>query len=180
MEDRPKRIKAEVFPYDDVDCESGLAALEKSKFIVRYEIDGTRYLQVVNFEKHQNCNVKEAESTIPAPYGHSAVTVQAPEEHSTVGKEGKGKEGKGEDARGVVLNGFKPPTKTECREKAKMLGGDAQAGEDFWLHYDSVGWKVGGNAMVNWQSRLQKWLNGDKAKPKTGTRSHLDDIPEAP
>ena len=90
LEDRPKRIKAEIFPYDDVDCEAGLQALADAGFIVRYGHGGTRYLQVTNFEKHQNCNVKEAESTIPALCEHGADTGLAPEGHTTVGKEGKG------------------------------------------------------------------------------------------
>jgi hypothetical protein len=90
LEDRPKRIKAEVFPYDDVDCDKGLQTLHDTGFIERYEHEGTRYIQVTNFEKHQNCNIKEAESTIPAPCLHSADT----KKKTTVGREGKGKEGK--------------------------------------------------------------------------------------
>lgn len=66
MEDRPKRIKAEVFPYDDVDVNVGLSMLADSGFIVRYETDGGQYIQVLTFLKHQNPHCKEAPSTIPA------------------------------------------------------------------------------------------------------------------
>lgn len=67
LEDRPKRIKAEIFPYDSVDVDSGLDALAAHGFIVRYEVDGKRFIEVSNFVKHQNPHKKEAASGIPAP-----------------------------------------------------------------------------------------------------------------
>lgn len=77
LEDRPKRIKAEALPYDECDADALLSALAERAFIVRYEVDGARFIQVVNFAKHQNPHVKEAPSSIPAPDKHSASTVQA-------------------------------------------------------------------------------------------------------
>jgi len=82
LEDRPKRIKMEVFPADDVDIEDGLNALQSRGFLLRYSADGARYIQVLNFEKHQNPHKNEAPSSIPEPDPHSASTVQAPESHS--------------------------------------------------------------------------------------------------
>jgi len=79
MEDRPKRIKMEVFPADDVDIDTGLDALQDRGFIRRYVVDGARYIQVLNFEKHQSPHVKEAASTLPAPDEHRASTGQAPD-----------------------------------------------------------------------------------------------------
>lgn len=79
LEDRPRRIKAEVFPYDDVDVDAGLNALQSKGFIVRYTHGETQYIQVLAFAKHQNPHCKEAASTIPAPDEHSACTVQASE-----------------------------------------------------------------------------------------------------
>lgn len=66
LEDRPKRIKAEVLPYDDCDVEKLLQALQHAKFIVRYQVDGKGYIKVLNFKKHQNPHKKEAESILPA------------------------------------------------------------------------------------------------------------------
>jgi hypothetical protein len=76
LEDRPKKIKAEVLPYDDCDTDSLLNELAKNGFIVRYESSESKYIQILTFKKHQNPHIKEAESTIPAPYKHSANTVQ--------------------------------------------------------------------------------------------------------
>ena len=54
LEDRPRRIKAEVLPYDNCDVDELLNQLAGRGFIVRYEVDGEGYIQVVNFIKHQN------------------------------------------------------------------------------------------------------------------------------
>ena len=69
MEDRPKRIRAELFPFDGFDVESMLNQLQSSGFVVRYEFGGSRFLQVVNFVKHQDPHYKEKASEIPPPPG---------------------------------------------------------------------------------------------------------------
>lgn len=81
MEDRPKRIKMNLFPADRVDVERGLVELAKAGFITRYVVDGERFIEVPNFVKHQTPHVKEAASTIPAPDKPGASTRQAPVEH---------------------------------------------------------------------------------------------------
>jgi hypothetical protein len=79
MEDRPKKIKAEILPYDSCDADALLGELETHGFIIRYVHGDRRYIQVTNFGKHQNPHIKEAASEIPAPYKHGANTVQASE-----------------------------------------------------------------------------------------------------
>lgn len=76
LEDRPRRIKAEVLPYDDCNVDALLNDLNKHGFIVRYVVGGQEFIQVQNFTKHQNPHVKESASSIPAPGEHSASTVQ--------------------------------------------------------------------------------------------------------
>lgn len=76
LEDRPRRIKAEVLPYDECNVDSLLDDLQSHGFILRYEVDGDRFIQVVNFTKHQNPHVKESASSIPAPGEHRTSTVQ--------------------------------------------------------------------------------------------------------
>jgi len=46
--------------------------LEQNGFIVRYQSNSQQFVQVVNFDKHQNPHCKEAPSTIPAPDPHGA------------------------------------------------------------------------------------------------------------
>jgi hypothetical protein len=99
---RPKRIKAELFPYRDFDVESNINILLKceNQFIRIIEYEGKEFLHVINFVKHQVINIKEAESNIPKEYWNTTSTVQAQYKYSTDtlgrGKEGKGKEGEGE------------------------------------------------------------------------------------
>ena len=90
LEDRPKRIKAEVLPYDNCDADQLLNQLVKHKFILRYQVDGGQYIQIINFKKHQNPHVKEAPSIIPpppeqdiAPNEHHTSTVQEPEQNNS-------------------------------------------------------------------------------------------------
>lgn len=76
LEDRPRRIKAEALPYDDCDVDGLLGDLQKHGFILRYEVGGEQFIQVVNFSKHQNPHVKESASSIPAYTEHHTSTVQ--------------------------------------------------------------------------------------------------------
>ena len=78
LEDRPRRIKAEVLPYDDVDCDTLLNQLAEHGFILRYSVDSKRFIQVLKFNKHQNPHMKEAASVIPAPDLTGTSTVQVP------------------------------------------------------------------------------------------------------
>ncbi len=67
LEDRPKRIRAELLPYDDGNVDDMLQELHEAGFILRYAAPGGRFIQVLNFSKHQNPHHREAESTIPPP-----------------------------------------------------------------------------------------------------------------
>ena len=74
LEDRPRRINAELLPYDGADCDKLLSELASRGFIMRYEVDGNRYISIGNFAKHQHCHVKENASAIPAPDLHQTST----------------------------------------------------------------------------------------------------------
>lgn len=67
LEDRPLKIKLSVLPGDDCSVVELLDALERGGFIRRYRFDVTRYIQIVNWHKHQNPHIKEAPSDIPPP-----------------------------------------------------------------------------------------------------------------
>jgi hypothetical protein len=67
LEDRPMKIKGEVFPFDAVDVEALLAELVQAEMIIRYIVDGVRCIQVVNFSKHQSPHQKEVKSILPPP-----------------------------------------------------------------------------------------------------------------
>jgi hypothetical protein len=70
LEERPRKIKAHIFPYDSVtpdDIERFLHQLEQNNLIMRYAVNSQKYIWVINFSKHQHPHYKEVRSDIPAP-----------------------------------------------------------------------------------------------------------------
>ena len=69
LEDRPKRIKGALFPFDDVDVDQMLDDLSRGDdpFVVRYRIVDTAYINIPKFLTHQRPHGKEPASTIPPP-----------------------------------------------------------------------------------------------------------------
>ncbi|MGI6686184.1 MAG: DnaD domain-containing protein [Bacillota bacterium] len=80
LEDRPKKIKAELLPYDDCDVDELLNALNQKGFILRYEAAGKKYIWIINFLKHQNPHKREVASTIPPAPDQNA---EAPDHSGT-------------------------------------------------------------------------------------------------
>ena len=81
LEDCPPRIRADVFPYDNVDVEKLLESLATSGFITRYTVewDTHQYIQIKNFHKHQNPHKNEKPSEIPAVEDDRVITGQTQE-----------------------------------------------------------------------------------------------------
>lgn len=97
MKDHTRLIKAAIWPLDPVslaEVEQDLSTLADHGRIVRYEVDGQRYLAVVNWEVHQSIN-RPTPSRIPGPAvnGHVRLTEPTPTAHAGKGKEGNGREG---------------------------------------------------------------------------------------
>ena len=95
LEDRPKRIKGELFPYDDLNVDAGLGRLANAGLILRYEVNGSRLLCVPTWEKHQRPHHTEACSVIPGPDGSPCDHGDQPEGRERNGRE---QEGKGTDS----------------------------------------------------------------------------------
>jgi hypothetical protein len=98
LEDRPRKIKVETLPYDDCDVDALLDDLAAAGLIIRYLACGEatplhgeatpcntrnregvggpcdrcdRYIEIVNFARHQHPHPREPESEIPPPRGSS-------------------------------------------------------------------------------------------------------------
>lgn len=65
LEDRPARIKAQIFPYRQANIDKLLALLAQSGFIIRYEIEGQKFICIPKFKEHQNPHPHEAKSKLP-------------------------------------------------------------------------------------------------------------------
>jgi hypothetical protein len=107
LEDRPKRIKVSLLPYDDADVDAMLADLDAAGFIVRYLVDGAKYIEIPSFSTHQRITGREAScpTEIPGKQQGSTGETTGKQQGSTgettgiTGREGKGREGKGTDTR---------------------------------------------------------------------------------
>lgn len=79
LEDRPKRIKMEIFPGDNVNVDTALKELDSKGFITRYQVGGNRFICIPTFLKHQNPHHRELPSTIPKPEAKPRlVTIASP------------------------------------------------------------------------------------------------------
>jgi len=82
VEDRPLRIKAELFPYrDNFDINGYLTVLERLGNIRRFTYKGKediKVIEVVNFKKHQNPHHTEKGVLIPSFSSSCVVTVTSP------------------------------------------------------------------------------------------------------
>jgi hypothetical protein len=69
LEDRPKRIKGQLFPFDDVDIDALLSELATGSdpFVIRYQVSSIGYICIPKFLAHQRPHGKEPASIIPAP-----------------------------------------------------------------------------------------------------------------
>jgi hypothetical protein len=169
LEDRSKRIKAEIFPYRDLQSINGyLTELERLGFIERYEANGTAIIKVLNFNKHQSPHKTEKQSQLPDRPENTnleEITVIAPLDNGSVTDE----------AALIPDSGFlipereapppkrsKKPDADTVRDYMVIIGIPVhQATEEsnqFVDHYTSNGWKVGGkSSMKDWKASVRQW-----------------------
>jgi hypothetical protein len=67
LEDRPKRIKAELLPFDGGDMDRLLAELHARGFLVRYQNADGKFIQITKFHEHQSPHYSEKQSVIKPP-----------------------------------------------------------------------------------------------------------------
>ncbi len=70
LEDRPKRIKAAVFPFDSVDVEPLLQELAKMELIARYISGSHNLIYIHKFCRHQRPHKRESVSGFQPPAGN--------------------------------------------------------------------------------------------------------------
>lgn len=171
LADRPKRIKVEAFPYDNIDVDECLSDLARAGFVLRYKVDGSGVIQVLNFEKHQRISGKEGETDSEFPeydrdkHGEalgkqSGRTGEAPGKHPG-SQEGKGREGnrKGKDNASGSLS-----------IPASLASPEFQKAWDAWVAIRS-GMKKPGDWSTLFQSQLD-WLAQYDVKTAIGILSN--------
>lgn len=97
---KPRALKLDCLPYDDVDFNLVLETLVKYGFVVKYSIGEDSYGTIPSWDKHQHINQREQASELPPPDEAGAVLCAHVHAHG----EGKGREGnrKGKEGKEVV------------------------------------------------------------------------------
>lgn len=188
LEDRPLRIKAELFPYrEGLDVNGYLTVLERLGFIARYEVDGKRYIQVLNFEKHQAPHHTEKAKGYPekpASSGHSGdLTVKQPL--------ADGEQKVPERSDSLIPDSLIPDSLIQPAAKAaapKKTDRKIPMPEDFWIservqqwadkngfdrldeHLESLKRKTAANGYkkISWDDFFMEAIREDWAKLRTG------------
>lgn len=88
---KPRTLKLDCLPHDDVDFSEIMDALWAIGCIQKYEVNGKQYGFVPSWHEHQHINQREAQSSLPEPTDECMCT------HVQARGERKGKEGKGTD-----------------------------------------------------------------------------------
>ena len=104
---RPRALKLDILPYDELDFSRVLDALMTRGFVVKYEANDEFFGFIPTFSKHQVINNRESDSELPEPDESLYISTTSTREprvddapatplKHTQG-EGKGKEGKGRE-----------------------------------------------------------------------------------
>lgn len=93
---KPRELKLDCLPHDEVDFSRVLDALTTRGWIVRYAVSGVEYGAIPTWKSHQIINNREKASDIPEPNENNVLTREARvDDASSTRLEGKGREGKG-------------------------------------------------------------------------------------
>jgi hypothetical protein len=94
---KPRAIKLDVLPYDPIDFAAALEALASYGFVVKYKVGARTFAHIPSWHKHQQVNVRESKSEIPAPVETSESTcMHMPEQVQVRGEQEGEQEREGE------------------------------------------------------------------------------------
>lgn len=178
---RPKKIKAEIFPYDNMDIEASLNVITSNGFIIKYSVEGVEYGEIVNFKKHQNPHPHEARSKIPernqcddiprnVTCEHVKCTADSLIPDSLIPDSDKSMGGtpippdepKPEKPKSKK---FIPPTIEEiaayCSERNNGIDP-----VKFFNHYEANGWMRGKNKIKDWKACVRTWEGNQRGQPR--------------
>lgn len=171
---KPRTLKLDVLPHDDLDFGTVLNALEDARFIARYTVDGEEYGIILSWAKHQYVNKNEAASDIPEPPSNINARAKTKEnKNARVEQEGKGtgREGNGNAREDFekFWTAFKAPPDANKPEALKAWG-ETEASRP---SLDDLLKAVEGyNAFVAERSRKEK-RDYPKQHPKTWLRGQI-------
>tara|TARA_R110000744_G_scaffold240701_3_gene358104 strand:+ start:1880 stop:2689 length:810 start_codon:yes stop_codon:yes gene_type:complete len=206
IEWRPKRVKAQVLPYDDCDIEKLAINLDHSGFI-RFYSDGIKnYLRVVNFSLHQNPHKNERDKGSEIPAYSDSMRQAVDLKGLTINLDQSGSKWKDSASDpalslipypdSLILNPDtlvaetveEPPKPKQKRFVEPSLEdvrqyffdqGELQSNEPqrFYDYYASNGWKVSSNKMKDWKAAARGWLSRNKSAGNNTFNQHPSNYP---
>jgi len=84
LEYKPVKLKVQTLPYDDVDIDGLVTELERSGFVKRYDENGSRYMHICNFKKHQNPHKNEITRGSDIPVFDESKASKEPKEKASI------------------------------------------------------------------------------------------------
>lgn len=136
------KIKGLVVPMMDKskrDIEESLGRLQDAELIQWYAVDGDKYIQVINFEKHQQGLHKRTKSKYPDPPGISGKFREIPSEGKGREEEQKGK-GREEEGKGTEMPA---PDSNPHKDLIHKLMNDCEVQEYNLHHLDILNSYIG-------------------------------------
>ncbi|ACC76129.1 hypothetical protein PPMP20_18875 [Paraburkholderia phymatum] len=146
---KPRTLKKDVLPYDEVDFERVLDALVTRGYLVRYtSATGEALAYIPTFTRHQHVNVKEPPSSLPSPdiepEPESPASQGPPRDDDACGTR--------DDPRAHLGTGTGTGTGTGKGTKPKTDGDDKRTGT-----LDAAGVSV---AIIGWERERKKAARG--------------------
>jgi hypothetical protein len=108
----PRRLKAQILPYDECDFSRVLDALSTRGFLVMYRVNDACFGAIPTWKKHQVINNKERASELPqmpAKQELDALSTRDSRVTHACHKEGKGREGEGNKIAPAVADASERP-----------------------------------------------------------------------
>lgn len=156
IEFKPKRIKMQVFPADDVDVTAELDSLISMGRLTVLDSDQGPVLWVTNWSRHQVVNRRTPTkfTGLPAPFSVSDAGVDS-ESSVLKGREGKGKEGKGRE--GTI------PTNLQISNEQREWARTTVPSVNLDLEHDAfyTYWSAGagrGKVKKSWDLTWKTWM----------------------
>lgn len=124
-----KQLKAQAFPYDNLDCEPLVQELLRVGLLLEYEVEGQKYLHIKNFRKHQRIDkpqraripLYDASKNVPRTFVEPSTTIQR-----SKGREGNGKGSEELDRRTARADRFDEIRHAYPKRSGGQRWGDAQ------------------------------------------------------
>ncbi len=178
LPDRPRRIKVECLPFDEHDIEGALSDLQAAGFIDRYQVSDEKFIEIVNFDKHQKPHPNEPAEHPANPHSFQ-VSYQSPIEsrngtnksnprarESVLAVSGKNLSSKGLDLKLEELRNLWPPERNFASDHNRQCEAIWQADrkgllpddliESAQLYLDAHGFGPGN---VGGCPNLSKWIS---------------------